>query len=148
MTQPAAIPPEVIFVIHIRATRARVWDELTSTDTPRPWLYGSETRSNWEVGARYDQLSDGVVLITGEVLAFDPPAHLRLTFDPRWDDTVASEQPGVLDYTLEDIPGDEATTKLTVTVSGLTGESRDAAQRDNPEIYSSLKSLLETGRAL
>lgn len=148
MSQPAANSPDVIFVIHIRASRTRVWDELTSTNTPRAWQYDAETRSTWEVGARYDQSLDGFVLITGEILVFDPPTHLRLTFDPRWDDTVAPEQPGVLDYTLEEITGDEPTTKLTVTVSGLTGESRYSAQRDTSQIYSSLKSMLETGRTL
>ncbi|MGV8885508.1 MAG: SRPBCC domain-containing protein [Microbacteriaceae bacterium] len=148
MSQRVAISPDVIFVIYIRATRERLWDELTSTDTPRSWMYGSETRSNWEVGARYDQLSDNFVLITGEVLVFDAPTHLRLTFDPRWDDAVTTEQPGLLDYTLENVVGDESTTKLTVVVSELSGESRVCAQRDTPEIYSSLKSLLETGRPL
>ena len=104
--------------------------------------------SNWTIGTAYEQSSDGLILIAGEVLEFDPPAHLRLTFDPRWDDEVAGEPPGVLDYVLEEVPGEEPTTRLTVTLSGLSGESARSAATDTPGIYSSLKSLLETGRAL
>lgn len=143
-----ATKPDVVFVIHIRAPRERVWEALTSTDAPRPWLYGSVARSTWQVGVAYEISADGFVMIAGEVLAVDRPGHLRLTFDARWDDAVAAEPAGVLDYRLDETPGEEASTRLTVTLSGLRGESASSAAADTPHIYSSLKSLLETGRAL
>jgi uncharacterized protein YndB with AHSA1/START domain/DNA-binding transcriptional ArsR family regulator len=138
--------PTTVFTIYIRASRERVWAALTETGTPRGWLYGTVTRSDWKPGGRYTQDADGFVMIDGEVLHCAEPSRLTLGFDAHWDETVDAEPAGVLDYRLEE--AGEGVTRLTVTLGRLVGETAAAAERDTPSIYSSLKSQLETGRPL
>ncbi|MGO2004613.1 MAG: hypothetical protein ACTH2S_10110, partial [Arthrobacter rhombi] len=69
-------------------------------------------------------------------------------FDARWDEATTVEPAGIIDYLLEPVDDAGAVTLLTVTLFDLVGSSAAAAQRDTPEIYSSLKSWLETGQAL
>jgi len=137
-----------VYTIYLRAPRAKVWEALTETDTPRGWLYGTVTKCDWAVGSSYAQDAEGFVMIGGDVLAVDEPARLTLGFDAHWDADVEAEPAGVLDYRLEDADEKGETTKLTVTLSGLVGATAIAAERDTPQIYSSLKSVLETGEPL
>ena len=134
------------FTIYVRALPQQVWDALTETGTPRAWLYGTVTRSDWAPGGRYEQDVDGFVMIDGDVHRSEEPSRLILGFDAHWDESVDAEPAGVLDYQLELAGAD--ITRLTVTLSGLSGHTAEATERDTPAIYSSLKSLLETGRAL
>lgn len=140
--------PTTVYAIHIRAAAERVFEALTATGEPRPWLYGSTTESSWLPGTPYTQAADGYTLIGGEILEIDPPGHLRMTFDARWDEATTVEPAGIIDYLLEPVDDAGAVTLLTVTLFDLVGSSAAAAQRDTPEIYSSLKSWLETGQAL
>ena len=145
-THPTVTTPTTVFTIYIRASRQQVWDALTETGTPRGWLYGTVTRSDWRSGGRYAQDVDGFVMIDGAVLRSEEPSRLVLGFDAHWDHAVDAEPAGVLDYQIEE--AGEDVTRLTVTLSELTGHTAIAAERDTPSIYSSLKSQLETGRAL
>lgn len=140
--------PTTVYAIHIRAAAERVFEALTASGEPRPWLYGSTTESSWLPGTPYTQAADGYTLIGGEILEIDPPGHLRMTFDARWDEATTVEPAGIIDYLLEPVDDAGAVTLLTVTLFDLVGSSAAAAQRDTPGIYSSLKSWLETGQAL
>ncbi|WP_172836071.1 ArsR/SmtB family transcription factor [Microlunatus soli] len=135
-----------VYRIRIRCTAEALWRALTDNDTPRPWMWGGTIRSGWAVGDRYAMSGGGVDLIVGEVLEADRPRRLRLTFDPRWDDTVSAEQPGTLEYEIRVL--DDGVCELIVTIAGLDGASAASVAEDTPEIYSSLKSYLETGAAL
>ncbi|WP_088320657.1 SRPBCC domain-containing protein [Kineosporia sp. R_H_3] len=143
-SDPVVTTPKTVFTIYIRASRQQVWDALTETGTPRGWLYGTVTRSDWRAGGRYSQDADGFVMIDGDVLTSEEPSRLVLGFDAHWDEAVDAEPAGVLDYRIEE--AGEGVTRLTVTLSEVTGETAAAAERDTPSIYSSLKSLLETGQ--
>ena len=145
-SNPTLTTVTTVFTIYIRASRQQVWDALTETGTPRGWLYGTVTRSDWRPGGRYVQDSDGFLMIDGDVLLSEPPSRLTLGFDAHWDDEVDAEPAGVLDYQIDEAGQD--VTRLTVTLSELTGQTAIAAERDTPSIYSSLKSQLETGHAL
>ncbi|GAA1366008.1 SRPBCC domain-containing protein [Arthrobacter rhombi] len=149
MTRSDPAPrPTTIYALHIRAGIDRVWEALVDTGTPRPWLYGTTTDSSWLPGTAYTQASGGFTLIGGDVLDVDPPRHLRLGFDAQWDEATAAEPAGIIDYLLEPVDDGGSVTLLTVTLWDLVGESAAAAERDTPQIYSSLKSWLETGEAL
>lgn len=145
-SDPTVTTPTTVFTIYIRASRQQVWDALTETGTPRGWLYGTVTRSDWRPGGRYAQAVDGFVMIDGDVLRSEEPSRLILGFDAHWNQAVDVEPAGVLDYQLEE--AGEDVTRLTVTLSGITGQTAIAAERDTPSIYSSLKSQLETGQPL
>mgnify|MGYP000170994755 CR=1 FL=1 len=146
---PDGSPPmsePVIYRILIRASAEQVWSALTDTGVPRSWMWGTTIESTWQVGAPYAMSDGGTDLIVGTVRAVDRPRRLAMTFDPRWDDASTAEEPGELVYDLHD-DGD-GVTELTVTISGLAGSSAASAARDTPEIYSCLKSVLETGEPL
>ncbi|WP_010202398.1 ArsR/SmtB family transcription factor [Salinibacterium sp. PAMC 21357] len=146
MHDSTELTPNVVYRIDIRADRQKMWDELTDTGVPRAWMWGSVIESTWTAGEGYAMSSDGFELIVGAVLEIDAPRYLRVTFDPRWDDASAAEAAGELSYALE--TRENGSTRLTVTISGLGPASAKSAADDTPEIYSGLKSYLETGEAL
>lgn len=134
--------PDHVYTIIINTPRQALWDELTSTGTPRPWLYGTITESSWTVGDRYEQrTSDGTLMIDGQVLAVEEPARLHLGFHCHWDTDVEAEQDGTLEYQLTDLGGDR--TELVVIQVRLGPATLASAKESTAEIYSDLKSQLE-----
>ncbi|QYH36241.1 SRPBCC domain-containing protein [Salinibacterium sp. M195] len=146
MHESTELAPNVVYRIDIRADLNTVWKELTDTGVPRSWMWGSMIESTWTAGEGYAMSADGFALIVGTVLEIDPPRYLRMTFDPQWDDASAGEAAGELVYALE--TRENRSTRLTVTISGLGPASAQSAAEDTPEIYSGLKSYLETGESL
>lgn len=131
-----------VYTIIINAPRQAVWDELTSTGTPRLWLYGTVTESTWTVGERYEQRTDdGTLMIDGQVLAIEEPARLLLGFHCHWDAGVQAEEGGTLEYRLTDLREDR--TELVVLQAGLGPATLASAKESTAEIYSDLKSSLE-----
>ena len=125
----------------IACSPGRLWDELTATGIPRPWMWGSVLTGPLAEGSRYAMGSDGEELITGTVLTAEPPVRLALTFNPQWNERVAAEAAGVLEYTLEQVG---AGCDLTVLITGLYGASAASVDRDTPGIYAGLKAMLES----
>ncbi|WP_170224826.1 ArsR/SmtB family transcription factor [Mumia flava] len=145
---PSDTAPTTVFTIVIRAPRARVWEALTATGTPRGWLYDTVTTTDWRVGSSYAQDAEGFVMIDGEVLVVEECSRLTLGFDCHWDADVDAEPAGILDYVLTDADETGELTKLVVSLSAMGPATAAAAERDTPYIYSSLKSELETGTSL
>lgn len=134
--------PDHVYTIVINAPRQAVWDELTCTGRPRPWLYDTVTESTWTVGDRYEQRTgDGTLMIDGQVLAVDAPARLQLGFDCHWDADVEAEIGGTLEYRLTEL--DARRTELVVIQTGLGPATLASARESTGEIYSDLKSALE-----
>lgn len=134
--------PDHVYTIVINAARQAVWDELTSTGTPRSWLYGTVTESTWTVGDRYEQrTAEGMLLIDGQVLAVEEPARLLLGFECHWDAEVQVEKGGTLEYRLTDLGGER--TELVEIHTGLGPATLASAAQSTPAIYSDLKSALE-----
>lgn len=134
--------PDHVYTIIINAPRQAVWDELTSTGVPRPWLYGTITESSWAVGERYEQRTpDGTMMIDGQVLAVERPSRLLLGFDCHWDSDVDLETGGTVEYRLTEL-GD-GRTELVVVLTGLGPATLASAKTSTAEIYSDLKSALE-----
>lgn len=130
------------YTLDIDASPDRVWRELTSVGTPRPWMFDSVTESTWQVGSPYSQGNDGFTLIDGAVQAVEEKHRLTLTFDCHWDEDVEAEPAALLDYTLSDSP--KGGTHLVVSLTGLAPHTGLACHRDTPVIYDGLKSHLET----
>lgn len=119
----------------------RVWGQLTATGVPRRWMYGSTLSGPLTEGSHYTMSHEGEDLITGTVLAVEPPVRLALTFNPQWNERVAAEAPGVLEYTLEQTADG---CELTVQITGLYGASAVSVDHDTPGIYAGLKAMLES----
>ena len=141
--------PCISYVIHIAATREELWEALTS---PRAleanW---GKIRSAWTVGAEVSEVSkSGDVLWRGEVLRSDAPGLLSYTFDVTGSGEPASEVTLAIDAPASKVASGVAVSRLTLTHSGFGDNSKlfSGCARAWPEILSSVKSYLETGRPL
>jgi uncharacterized protein YndB with AHSA1/START domain/DNA-binding transcriptional ArsR family regulator len=146
---PMAVPPdeiEHVYSIYINADPDRVWRAITDGDETVQYYYGTRVVSDWTVGSRisYDY-PDGQVAADGEVIAYEPPKRLEMTFLARWDPEVEAEGPIVHVWELE--PEDGAT-RLTVTSRGLKKGSKRAESFGSGIIWivSGLKTYVEGGR--
>ncbi|AMM34560.1 ArsR family transcriptional regulator [Sinomonas atrocyanea] len=130
--------------VRIRCTPEALWGALTDTEVPRPWKGGETVHSSWAPEAAYELRAGGSVVALGHVIAIDPPRRLKATFDPRWDPAVVNEPPGTLEYRIE--AAEEGTCELTVRITGLSGASAAAVERDTSATYLRLKEWIEAGR--
>ena len=137
--------PAHIYEVFIRTTPEALWNALTDGALTEKYYYASRVSSSWQVGAPYEYMQDGQVMIHGEVLESDPPRKLVTTFHPLWE---GGNFP--LSHVTFEIDPKGAVCKLTVTHDMLdSGRAVSAGiQSGWAEILSGLKTLLETGEAL
>jgi uncharacterized protein YndB with AHSA1/START domain len=137
-----------VYVTYIRTTPEKLWEALLQPDFTRAYWFGVWQECSWQVGAPWRlMLPDGQVGDTGEVVEFDPPRRLVLSWRNEFKAELKAEGYSRATFVLE--PQDE-TVKLTVTHEiDRDGSSLIAAVSNGwPAVLSSLKSLLETGKAL
>jgi len=138
-----------LYLTYIRAPAQKVWDALTDPAQNKLFWSGYHQESSWQVGADFAIVgAEGKAWDTGKVLAFDPPRHFSGTWNHQHDAAMKAEGESTCSFDLEAL-SDELT-KLTVTHTMPVSESKliGAVSTGWPMIMSSLKSLLETGRAL
>ncbi len=139
----------ITYVCYIATTAQKLWEALTSPEVLRSnW---GKIESEWTKGSRVTEVDDsGKVLWKGEVRRSEPPHVLSYTFDV----TSSGEPP--TDVTFEVGPpvspiaqGAEVV-QLRITQAGFEENSKLAAgcARAWPEILSSIKTYVETGRPL
>ncbi|WP_104160833.1 SRPBCC domain-containing protein [Arthrobacter sp. ZGTC212] len=142
---PSAASTETIYSTVLACPPEDVWRALTASNVPRSWMWDSSLRGTMEPGSDYALYADGNNLIVGSVVEADAPYRLVLTFDARWDDRVADEPAGELEYLIT--PTGERECMFSVRLSGLTGATAAAVEQDTPELYSRFKSWLEQSDA-
>jgi uncharacterized protein YndB with AHSA1/START domain len=136
-----------VYEVYIRTTAEKLWAAITDPETSEKYYYGTRVMSDWKPGSpiTYDN-GEGAHIITGEVLEIDPPKRLVHTFafsDPDH----AQDKPTRVTWEIEPMGG---VCKLTLVHDGFDAETRtykDVEFGWNP-IFSSLKTLLETGEPL
>lgn len=132
----------------IRTTPERLWAAMTDPALTQQYFFGSAVRSRWEPGAPivYTAGAEGPTMVDGEIVEVDPQARLQHTWVIRYDPSLAGERSRVT-YTLE--PRGE-NVKLTVRheLDDAPGSAKHLESDAWSVVLSSLKSLLETGRAL
>ncbi len=135
-----------IYVFYIRTTPERLWEALTNPEFTRQYWGGNANISDWKKGAKWqhvDRDENNNVYVVGEVLESLPPKRLVLTWaDP--DDTADSSR---VTFEIEPI---EDMVRLNVTHGDFKTGSVMAGKVSGgwPRVLSSLKSFLETGKAL
>ena len=76
--------PQFVYVIYIRAVPEKVWNGLLDPAMTRLyWMH--ENLSDWKPGSSWSHKRtdpQGTVDIVGEVVEFDPPKRLVLTWVP------------------------------------------------------------------
>lgn len=137
---------EFVYTTFIQSTVQKVWNAITNAEFTRQY-WGCELISDWNKGSKWHSVrnTDGATNMVGEVLESSPPNRLSYTW--HFPDANAESDKSRVTFELETF---EDMVKLTVTHDKLERGS-DMATRISqgwPMVLSSLKSFLETGKAL
>ena len=141
-------PIDHVYTMFIKASPERVWRAITDGDDTVRYYYRTRVASDWGVGSPITYAyPDGSLAADGEVLAIEPGRSVTMAFHPRWSPEIDAEGPVRMTWAVE--PGEEGTTKVTVTSGLVPGSHADSEFRTgNAYIVSGLKTFLETGGSL
>jgi uncharacterized protein YndB with AHSA1/START domain len=137
-----------VYAIYIAARPEVVWRALLDGEFTRQY-WGHENVSDWKPGSAWEHRRDDsgrTPVLLGVVLEAEPPRHLVMTWaEPR--DRDRRDRHSRVTFDIEPLPG---MVRLTVTHDDLEegSEMERKVSGGWPRVLSSLKSLLETGRAL
>jgi uncharacterized protein YndB with AHSA1/START domain len=139
--------PDFVYVIYILAAPQKVWDTLTDSETVRPWWAHTRHDSTFEVGDPITYLRHGKVDVRGEILEREAPSRLTYTFHIEGPGPLHDEGPSVVTYELK-AASNGTMLKITHTNFPRGSASRAGVSNGWPAILSSLKSAMESGKAL
>lgn len=137
---------EFVYTTYIKTTQEKVWNALTTPEFTRQY-WGCQLISDWKKGSSWHSLRnvDGQKNMIGEVLESSPPD--MLSFSWHLPEANGESDKSRVTYKLETV-GDVV--KLTVIHDKLETGSTMATNISQgwPLVLSSLKSFIETGKAL
>jgi uncharacterized protein YndB with AHSA1/START domain len=141
--------PLTVYTIYIASTPERVWKALTTAEFSRGYFFGNAVEVEPRLGGAFIMRTpDGALHISGEVLEYDPPKKLSVTFNVNWPELIEKLGPTLVTYEIEEV-GDAV--RLTMSERHdrpLSDDILSGGRQGWPAILSSLKSLLETGKPL
>jgi uncharacterized protein YndB with AHSA1/START domain len=141
-----------MYEVFIRAPRERVWQALVDPDDTVRYFHGTRFDSTFEPGAAFHNVivDGGQLAVDGVVETFEPPHRLVITWHVNYDEEMADEPPGRVEWTLTPANADGSVTRVTLRHGDLALSPKTWAhvKLGWVEIIDSLKSLLETGQAL
>jgi uncharacterized protein YndB with AHSA1/START domain len=141
--------PATVYTIYIACTPEKVWEALTMAEFSRKYFFGFAVEVEPKVGGSFIvRTPDGSVHISGEVIKYQYPKKLTITWNVNWPGLVENLGTTLVTY---DIEPDGDAVRLTMTESHdrpLSDDILSGGRQGWPAILSSLKSLLETGEAL
>lgn len=137
-----------VYVTYIFATPEKVFEAITRPEVARRY-WGHENVSDWKPGSGWQHIRADdarTVDLVGKVLEIAPPRRLVIS----WANASEAADPTRYSRVTFDIEDCDATVRLTVTHDDLeAGSGMDKGIRQGwPIVLSSLKSFLETGRAI
>ncbi len=134
-----------VYTTYIRATPDQVWVALTTPEFTREY-WREELRSDWWEGSSWKAVGtdSGRIGIVGEVVESVPPTRLVLTWASSAEASDRSNYSRVT-FAIE-IVADMV--RLVVTHDRLKSETAELISAGWPRVLASLKSFLETGKAL
>jgi len=135
--------PDFVYTTYIKTTPEKLWQALTNPEFTRQY-WGTNT-SDWKKGSNWQHanVSGDTVLAAGKVIESNPPKRLVLSWAAP--DNKADESQ--VTFELEAI---EDMVRLNVVHGNFKADSQMAEKVSAgwPRVLSSLKSLLESGKAL
>ncbi|QQO33373.1 SRPBCC family protein [Bradyrhizobium diazoefficiens] len=140
--------PLTVYTIYIASTPENVWEAPTSAEFSKQYFFGNAVEVEPRLGGAFIvRTPDGALHISGEVLAYDPPRKLSVTFNVNWPELIEKLGPTLVTYEIEQV-GDAV--RLTMSEGHdrpLSDDILSGGRTGWPAILSGLKSLLETGKA-
>ncbi len=139
--------PKFVYVTYIASSPEKVWQALTDPAlTPRYW-FGFRVAADGAAGERMTAIDpDGKEVHRDVILVSDPPRRLSYAWRPLYDE-FKHERPSRVTIDIEPLKDQ---VRLTVTHDDFDEGSVvfERITEGWPSVLSSLKSYLETGRAL
>ena len=137
--------PDFVYTTYIKTTPEKLWSALTTPEFNRQY-WGPGIVSDWKKGATWQIASDEAgssVHVAGEVLESRPPHRLALS----WFDPSNPEDDSKVTFTIDTV---DDMVRLTVIHGDFKSGSKMATgiALGWPRVLSSMKSFLETGKAL
>jgi uncharacterized protein YndB with AHSA1/START domain len=136
------------YVIYIRTTPEKLWQALIDPEFTRKYWVETVQESEWKKGSSWKlKTPDGRVADSGEVLEFDKPKRLSVTWQHQLSEETRNEGFSRLVY---ELAPEGSSMKLSLSHEIAVADSKliEGVSGGWPMILSSLKSLLETGKAL
>ena len=140
---------EYTYEIYIAAPADKVWKGIVDGEMTKHYVYGTRLETKLKKGAPYAYVGDGdFTVVDGEILDVEPGKRLVMTWQAHWDDAVGKDRASRVSYELS--AAGAATTKVRVVHDDFDGATATytGSIAGWPLMLSSLKSLLETGKAL
>ncbi|AWC25137.1 SRPBCC family protein [Aminobacter sp. P9b] len=137
-----------VYVTYILSTPAKVFEAITKPDVARRY-WGHENVSDWNPGSKWEHVranDERTVELVGNVIDVSPPTRLVIS----WANASQAADPASHSRVTFDIDEYEGMVRLTVSHDELEAGSgmANGISKGWPIVLSSLKSFLETGRAL
>ena len=131
--------PDFVLETIIETSAERVWEALTSAELSRRYYIAAAAIHGRIVpGERYEYVTpDGNVMLSGEIIAADPPRRLEMTFVPGWGGP--NPQPSRNVYELETVGN---ATRLTILHYDIP-VGQDGVKDGWTAIAAALKAMLE-----
>jgi uncharacterized protein YndB with AHSA1/START domain len=137
-----------VYVTYILSTPEKVFEAITKPDLARRY-WGHENVSDWKPGSRWEHIranEERTVELAGKVIEISPPDRLVIS----WANASQAADPASHSRVTFDIAEYDDMVRLTVTHDELEAGSgmANGISKGWPVVLSSLKSFLETGRAI
>ncbi|TWC00597.1 uncharacterized protein YndB with AHSA1/START domain [Bradyrhizobium macuxiense] len=141
--------PAIVYAIYIAATPEQVWQALTDAELSRKYFSGNAVEVDLRLGGAYIvRTPDGALHISGAVIACDPLRRLTVTFNVNWPQLVEKLGPTLVTWEIEPAGDGVKLTLLQSHDRPISDDILSGGRAGWPAILSSLKSMLETGKAM
>jgi uncharacterized protein YndB with AHSA1/START domain len=145
---PEKFVPKIVYVAYIASTPEKVWEALTSSEFTRQFFFSRTVEIEPKVGGNFAmRMPDGKYDIKGEVIEWDPPRRLSVTWGVAFEEFRELPE-SLVTYEIEPMG---PSVKLTVTEAhrwDVPDAILAGGRQGWPFLLSSLKSLLETGKPI
>jgi uncharacterized protein YndB with AHSA1/START domain len=149
MIDPTKFKPKTVYVTYIAATPQKIWDALTQSELTKQFFFGRSVEIEPQAGGSFIlRMPDGRVDVRGQVVTWEPPHRLAVTWTVDWNEQMRELPECLVSYEIVQA-GDAVRLTMTEAHQWDVPEDLLAGGRMGwPVILSSLKSVLETGKPL